>query len=286
MADLRRIFAHANLARLDGQKFGVFCRRRVFIRYFYLFGCQLFIAGSAQLRLIFQMQKTILSGIGGLVIGLTIGFFAANSINRNAISQTSVSQIPQSPPFLNQQVQNAAVKEQQPQGAAMPAVAQTLEKAKNEPNNLEAQIVAGDMYLRIENFGSAIEFYRKANQIKPGDHQTAVRLGNAYFDSGQFEEAEKWYLKALETNPKDVNIRTDLGITFVERQAPDLDRAVKEFQTSLQTDPKHEPTLYNLGVARYKKGEIEKTKEVLKQLESINPQSKLVERLRQVIALK
>ena len=221
-----------------------------------------------------------------MVIGLTIGFFAANSINRNAISQTNVSQILQSPPFLNQQVQNAAVKEQQPQGVAMPAVTQTLEKAKNEPNNLEAQIVAGDMYLRIQNFGNAIEFYQKANQIKPGDYQTSVRLGNAYFDSGQFEEAEKWYSKALETNPKDVNVRTDLGITFVERQAPDLDRAVKEFQTSLQTDPKHEPTLYNLGVAYYKKGEVEKTKEVLKKLESVNPQSKLVGRLRQIFASK
>jgi tetratricopeptide (TPR) repeat protein len=232
------------------------------------------------------MQKIFLSGIVGLTIGLIIGFFAANSINRNAVSQTNASANSQDPPFLNQQIQNATVKEQPSQSAAIPAVAATLDKANNEPNNFEAQIVAGDMYLRILNFIKAIEFYQKANQIKPGDYQTTVKIGNAYFDSGQFEEAEKWYSKALETNPKDINVRTDLGITFVERQSPDLDRAVKEFLTSLATDAKHEPTLYYLGVAYYKKGEIEKTKAVLKQLENINPQSKLAERLRQVLASK
>ena len=64
----------------------------------------------------------------------------------------------------------------------------------------------------------------------------------------------------------DVNVRTDFGITFVERENPDLDRAVKEFQTSLQTNPKHEPALYNLGVAYYKKGNTAETEKILAQL--------------------
>ncbi|MCA1639840.1 MAG: tetratricopeptide repeat protein [Acidobacteria bacterium] len=131
-----------------------------------------------------------------------------------------------------------------------------------------------------------MEFYQKANQIKPDDYQTIVKIGNTYFDSGQFEQAEKWYLEALEKKSADVNVRTDLGITFVEREMPDLDRAIKEFQTSLQTNPKHEPTLYNLGVAYYKKGNIEKSKETLNQLEIVNEQSELGKRLRQIIGLK
>ena len=81
--------------------------------------------------------------------------------------------------------------------------------------------------------------------------------------------------RRLTKKPDDVNVRTDLGITFVERENPDLDRAVKEFQTSLQTDPKHEPTLYNLGIAYYKKGNIVETEKVLTQLESINPQQSI-----------
>ena len=232
------------------------------------------------------MRRNILFGIVGLLIGLAVGFFAANSINRNAFSQTNASQTSSDAPFLNQQIQNAAVKEQHAQGGMLPGVAETLEKAKNEPDNFEAQISAGDMYLRIQNFNRAIEFYQKANQIKPNDYQTIVKIGNAYFDAGQFEEAEKWYLNALEIKPDDVNVRTDLGITFVERATPDLDRAVREFQTSLRTNPKHEPTLYNLGVAYFKKGDTQKTKEISSQLETINPQSDLAKRLRQIIYTK
>ena len=88
---------------------------------------------------------------------------------------------------------------------------------------------------------------------------------------------------ALEINPNDVGARTDLGITFAERSKPDYDRAIKEFEASLKTDPKHEPTLYNLSAAYFKKGEMEKAQNVLKQLEQANPNSKLIERLRQML---
>jgi tetratricopeptide (TPR) repeat protein len=77
-----------------------------------------------------------------------------------------------------------------------------------------------------------------------------------------------------------------LGITFVERENPDLDRAIEEFQTSLQMNPKHEPTLYNLGAAYFKKGNKDEANKILTQLETINPQSQLVGRLQQLITQK
>jgi tetratricopeptide (TPR) repeat protein len=83
-----------------------------------------------------------------------------------------------------------------------------------------------------------------------------------------------------------VNVRTDLGTTFVERKNPDFDRAVKEFQISLQKNPRHEPTLYNLGVAYFKKGDSAEAQKTLRLFESINPQSELMTRLRQVISVK
>jgi len=165
----------------------------------------------------------------------------------------------------------------------MPEIAQTLETADKEPENFEAQIKAGDMYAKIQKFDTAVEFYEKANNIKPEDYETIVKIGNTFFDSKQFEKAEKWYGHALAKKPEDVNVRTDFGITFVERENPDLNRAVKEFQTSLQTNPNHEPTLYNLGIAYYKKGDVEETKKVLAQLETLKPTSPLVERLKQIL---
>ncbi len=126
-------------------------------------------------------------------------------------------------------------------------------------------------------------YYEAASKLAPENYDLVVKIGNTYFDAGQFEKAEKWYEQALAKKPADVNVRTDLGITFVQRAAPDFDRAIKEFQTSLQTNPKHEPTLYNLGIAYSKKGNMEEAGKILAQLEAVNPNSDLVGRLRQAI---
>ena len=232
------------------------------------------------------MQRNILFGICGLIIGLLIGFFSANSINKSATSQMDASQNPPNIPSALQQIPNITVKDQlQPQqGGILPQIAETLDRAEKEPNNFEVQTKAGDMYAKIQRFDKAIEFYEKANKINADDYQTIVKIGNTYFDTKEFEKAEKWYLQALEKNSNDINVRTDLGITFVERAKPDLDRAIKEFQTSLKTDARHEPTLYNLAVAYYKKNNTEEAQKILVQMESINSQSTLATRLREIIA--
>ncbi len=230
------------------------------------------------------MQKNILYGIAGLIVGLIVGFFAANKINRNEIPSPSVAQVQTNAPFANPQTQSSDIKEPAPQGKPLPEVSEKIDKAKNEPNNFDAQMQAGNLYVKIKAFDKAQEFYNRAEQINPSDYEKIVQLGNGFFDAGKFEKAEKWYEKALAKKPDDVNVRTDLGITFVEREKPDLDRAVKEFQTSLETNPNHEPTLYNLGIAYFKKDNLDEAQKVLSRLETINPQGQLGERLRQIIS--
>lgn len=230
-------------------------------------------------------KNSFLFGIGGLIIGLIVGFFVANNLNESASSQSSASVLQQNQTSGNPQINNMVVKDQptSTSGAMMPEIAQTLDKAKNEPNNFEAQIQAGDLYLKIKNFPKAVEFYEAANKLKPDNYEIIVKIGNSYFDSNQYESAQNWYEKALQIKPDDVGVRTDLGVTFVERANPDLARAIKEFQTSLKTNPKHEPTLYNLGVAYMKSGDLDQAKNVAKQLEEVNPQSELTTRLKQVL---
>lgn len=232
------------------------------------------------------MQKNILFGIVGLIAGLVIGFLAANSINRNAIAQQNNAQAQTNQPFAGQQTQSSDIKEQQLPSKPLPEVSEKLDRAKNAPNDFDAQMEAGNLYIKIQAFDKAEEFYNRAEKLNPSDYEKIVRLGNAFFDAGKFEKAEKWYEQALAKKPDDVNVRTDLGITFVERKTPDLDRAVKEFQTSLETNPRHEPTLYNLAIAYLKKEKIEETQQVLRQLESVNPQGQLLERLKQILVNK
>ncbi len=229
------------------------------------------------------MKNSITFGIGGLIIGLIIGFFVANSINKNANLAGVQQNQTTAPTAANPQVQNIVVKDQPANGGMMPDITEILDRAKNEPNSFEAQMKAGDTYEKIKGFDKAAAYYEQASKINPTDYDLIVKIGNTYFDARQFEKAEKWYAQALAKKPDDVNVRTDLGITFVERAAPDYDRAIKEFQTSLQNNPKHEPTLYNLGIAYFKKGNKEEAGKVSAQLEEVNPNSSLVGKLRQAI---
>jgi tetratricopeptide (TPR) repeat protein len=233
-------------------------------------------------------KQNILFGIIGLLAGFIIGFFFANNINRNALLTGSPNS--QSPPG-NPQMQSANIKEPQGSlsgggtgGGMMPEVAQTMEKAQNEPDNFEAQIRAGEMYMRIQNPEKANEFFQRAAKVQRNTFEDLTTIGNAFFDIRNFEEAEKWYMQALAKNPNDVNVRTDLGSTFMERSQPDIERAIKEYRTSLEKDPKHENTLYNLSLALMRKGDREGAQETLDQLEKINPISPLVSRLKEKIA--
>ena len=223
------------------------------------------------------MQKAIVFGVIGLIVGLAVGFFGANSINRNAAKTATVGPGNFSMP-VNGAMPNA------PTGGMQPVVAEALDKANNEPNNFDAQMSAGDMYAQIGSLEKAKEYYDKGSALVPDDFDGNVRVAAAYFDIKQYEPAGQYYQKALALNPKDVNARTDLGSSYIEGPNHDIDKGIAEYQQSLQIDPKHEPTLYMLGVAYIRKGDIESAKKTLTQLESANSASPLVAKLKEGIS--
>lgn len=219
------------------------------------------------------MQKHIVFGLGGIVIGLAAGFYAANAINKNASHQTQATTAASQP--------MPADGSTSPSGGMQADVSEILQKAEAEPNNFAVQMQTGDMYAQIGRFEKAIEYYQRGLAIKPEDFQANVVTANAYFDARNFEKAADHYTKALLINPKDINARTDLGATFVERPTPDYDRAIKEFRTALDVEPDHAPTLYYLGIANLRKGDRAGAEKVLADLEKAHPTSELVGRLKQ-----
>lgn len=230
------------------------------------------------------MNKNIIFvGVGGLVIGLIVGFFTANSINRSALTtQQSAAPNQLNAPFADQQAPTAGNMT----SGMLNDVQEKLDKAQAEPNNFAAQMTAGDMYAQIGRYDKAFEFYQKGVQLNPKSFEANVQLANAYFDNRQFENAEKYYTHALEINPKDINARTDLGTTFVEREAPNYERGIAEFKKVLEIEPSHEPTLYNLGVAYSRMNDAENAQKTLARLEQANAVSPLVGRLRQILTAK
>ncbi len=226
-------------------------------------------------------KDNILFSIIGLLLGLFIGFVFANTVNQYyGVPRT---------PAAAATVQNAGLPPNHPalpsNGVADPQAMQadvqaTIQQARNEPNNFDAQMKAALLYYQINRFDEAIEFLLRANQIRPDSYDAMVKLGDANFDAEHYDVAEKWYTAALVRNPNDINVRTDLGTTFLARQPPDFDRAVKEYRRSLEMDPKHEKTLHNLVIALTKKGDAGEAQATLEKLEAVNPQNEDLPRLR------
>jgi tetratricopeptide (TPR) repeat protein len=222
-------------------------------------------------------KDNFLFGIIGLLAGLIIGFMFANSVNQNAAK-----------PVVAGMPSNSAIPPGHPTtggntGGMQPEVQAAIDKARAAPNDYDAQVKAAEMYYQIQRFDGAIEFLKRASQLKPDDYEATVNLGNAYFDAAKYEEAEKSYSAALAKKSDDVNVRTDLGLTFVFRQTPNYDRAIQEFQRSLEIDPNHVQTLQNLTVAYIKKSDASKANATLARLENVDAANSAIAKLREDI---
>lgn len=224
-------------------------------------------------------KENILFCLVGLFAGLFIGFVLANSVNRSAgVTAGIPSGMPASGMLPSGHPPTGG------DGSSIPEVTAAIEAARNQPDNYEAQIKAAELYYQIQRFDGAIEFLKRATELKPDDYTTVVNLGNAYFDAAKYEEAEKTYTAALEKKPEDVDVRTDLGLTFAFRPQPNYDRAIQEFNKVLEKAPNHILALQNLVVAFTKKGDAAKANEALARLESVDPGNVALQKLREDIS--
>lgn len=81
---------------------------------------------------------------------------------------------------------------------------------------------------------------------EPTNLRSLVALGNLYFDSNQFHKAIDAYERSLAIDPRNPDVRTDLGIMY--RAVRDYDRAVKEFREAARLDSAHINSRFNLGI--------------------------------------
>ena len=142
-----------------------------------------------------------------------------------------------------------------------------IEKARQEPNNFEAQVQAASLYAQIKRYDEAAKLLERANQLQPNDYDVLVRLGNLNFDQKRFPQAEQWYQRALKLKPDDVDVRTDLGLTYYLREPREVDKAIAAYRTSLSYNPSHEKTLLNLTSALLDRGDKAGAQKSFEQLE-------------------
>lgn len=228
-------------------------------------------------------KDNILFSIIGVLVGVIAGYVFATTVNQQGYSARTSSA------SSAQLTQDSRLHGNQPespgdlvanQGSGSADNSAVIEQAKAQPDNFEAQMKAAGALYQARRLDEAIDFFTRANKLRPDSYEAIVALGDTNFDAGRYEIAEKWYTAALEKKADDVNVRTDLGLTFLFREPMDVDRAIKEFRRSLQIDPNHEQTLQDITVALTKKGSFDEADATLKKLAEVNPSNPGLPKLR------
>jgi tetratricopeptide (TPR) repeat protein len=226
-------------------------------------------------------KENTLFGIVGLLLGLIVGFYFANSVNQGGVAaspsgaatQTAAGNLPPGHPNVPGNNQTGS----------MPDTQAVIDKAKENPNDFQSQMDAADLFYQIQRFDGALEYLKKANELQPDNFDVIVQLGNVNFDAERYQVAEQWYASALAKKPDQPDVRTDYGLTFMFRDKPEYDRAIEEFNRALTADPKHEQALQNLTVAYTKKGDAAKAKASLDRLSQVAPSSSVIAKLNEDI---
>lgn len=163
-------------------------------------------------------RENLLFAIIGILLGFICGFMLASSMSQKMVTTTAGQSNNQQLPADHPPIGGGAGAGAATNPAAMQAeVTASIQKARNEPKNFDAQLKAAELFYQIQRYDEAIEFLLKANQIKPTDYQTLVFLGMVNLDAGHYETAEKWYTAAMKIKQDDVMVLSGMAYSSLQR---------------------------------------------------------------------
>lgn len=161
-------------------------------------------------------RENFLFAIIGVLLGFIFGFMLHGVMSqRDAERAAASTQQRQQLPADHPPIDNAGAGNQQ---QSMEQVQQTIARARNNPKDFDAQIMAARLEYQIQQYDEAIKFLLTANQIKPDNYDVLVMLGEANMDARHWDAAEKWYKAAQAKNPKDLAVAASLAFISLQRE--------------------------------------------------------------------
>src|SRR6266404_7568094 len=148
-------------------------------------------------------RDNLLFAIIGILIGFIIGFMLANAILTREAAQRAAPQTSQQGQLPPNHPPLSGDQNTDPQ-QTFTQVQEAMKKAREHPDDFDAQLTAAKLEYQIQRFDQAIEYLLIANKLKPNDFNVMGMLGEANMDGGHLEAAEKWYRSALQRKPTEV----------------------------------------------------------------------------------
>jgi len=133
------------------------------------------------------------------------------------------------------------------------------------------------------SMNAVIEKYSTVLRENPNDLNALINLGNIFMDTGRYPEAIDHYRKALEIIPGNVNVRIDMGTCY--RRIGKPEKTLEEYKKGLSYQPDHPNALANMGVVlAYDLKDIEGALESWERFLKVAPTHPMAEKIRQDIA--
>jgi tetratricopeptide (TPR) repeat protein len=173
------------------------------------------------------------------------------------------------------------------QQAMMGQVQQVIEKARNAPNDFQAQVEAAKVFNQVGRMAETVDYLKKAYAIDSTKFDAlgaAGFLGQYYFDQKNYAEAETWFNRAIKADPKEADLYVALGETYVQRDPPQPDQAIAQLQQGLAIDPKNGHALGHLVEAYALKKDTRGAEETIKRLKEADPTNQRLSALETMVA--
>ncbi|MCI0336291.1 MAG: tetratricopeptide repeat protein [Acidobacteria bacterium] len=179
----------------------------------------------------------------GLVLGMAVGFKIANSQYRreqgallsSAVAQAS-GQITGSESADSSGGRNLTPEQR---NQIINEVKSIVDKARNNPQDIEAQFDAAAQFIQISRPEEALKFLEQAKKVKPDDARTMAGFGVAYLMMGRASDAVKSAKRARELDPNNPNFSILLFSAYLEskQDLAEAERLLKGLESS-GLDPK------------------------------------------------
>jgi tetratricopeptide (TPR) repeat protein len=135
------------------------------------------------------MKNGIGFAIFGLLIGSIVGFKWANYNFRQVENQAQNAKILEA---TNNLKSNPTASGQMPQ-----QIVAAIKKARENPNDFDAQRQAAEFYMQVNKLDGALPFLQKSHELKPDDPGVMADLAAIYFEQKNMTEAVNWSRKAI-----------------------------------------------------------------------------------------
>jgi tetratricopeptide (TPR) repeat protein len=220
----------------------------------------------------------LIYGFFGLLIGLFIGFWIANAVNRNL-----------SPPFVNQhtispqQTPTAGNNGEKLSREEIKTAFAAAENRKEDPNFQKNLGLALLRYAKVQSDSSflpeLITLLERTNRLSnEKDTEVLTALGDVYFiqareksEASLYEKSRNLYLRAVLLNPANAEIKTAYASTLLFSKPAKPEAAITELNSILKQNPNDEDALELLVLALIQSNKIEIAGQKLSELRKINP---------------